>query len=153
MLTTVHAAAGIALAGRLKRPVWLIVAAFSSHLVLDALPHWDRILPYNLASFFQPNWLWLDFALAGLVTFALPAWFKLRRQCLYWLGAFFAVLPDGLTFLDRFIDFNPWGWHDAFFALHGGIQLVVTFVPGILFQLGTLAIMLFLFIHKAKQDV
>jgi hypothetical protein len=93
MLTTPHAAAGIAIGVVLSNPVLVIPAAMASHFVLDSVPHWQEVLaPYKPG---KPTMIRapLDMALAIGLTILAAHW-QPHYVTAIWLGAVFANLPD-----------------------------------------------------------
>lgn len=137
MLTTPHAAAGVALGAIIKNPVLVIPAAVASHFVLDYVPHWQEILPP-----YTPTWktyarVPLDVALAIGITVLATRW-QPQHTAAIWTGAVFANLPD----LDSIIMVNPavkrgllkryWDWHCS-------IQRETSSLWGILPQLAVVA--------------
>lgn len=149
MLTVFHAATGLGLASYIKQPGWLCVSAIAMHYILDALPHWDNILPKSLACFFKPSWLWVDFILALTLTFGLPILASVERPWMYWLAGIISASPDGLTFIGKFLQVpfleHVLGPSSAYYRFNEAIQWKVAFWPGILSQAIVLVIMMFLF--------
>lgn len=118
MLTTPHAAAGIALGAVLGNPVLTIPAAVASHFLLDCVPHWQETLaPYN------PTWrtylrVPLDIAFAvGLAVWA--AHVQPAHASAIWIGAVTANIPDMDTLvvllpaIKRGVLQKFWDWHCA----------------------------------------
>lgn len=98
MISTPHLLVGAAIALHIK-PVTLAAAlAVFSHYILDAIPHWD----YSTTNIRRKKWrkslpaffyISLDFSFGILLIILLTKnWF------LALTGAFFAVLPDVITF-------------------------------------------------------
>jgi hypothetical protein len=116
MLTTPHAAAGIAIGAILSNPLIAIPVAVASHFVLDAVPHWQETLaPYtpNRKTYIRVP---LDIALAVSITILAAHW-QPQHLTNIWLGAIFANVPD----LDTVVILVPslkkgiiqryWDWH------------------------------------------
>lgn len=118
MLTTPHAAAGIALGVVLGNPLLVIPAAVASHFLLDCVPHWQETLaPY------KPTWktyvrVPIDITLAvGITIFA--AHEAPQHAAAIWAGAVAANVPD----FDSLVVLVPnikrglirrfWDWHCA----------------------------------------
>lgn len=116
MLTTPHAAAGVALGITLGNPVLVIPAALTSHFLLDCVPHWQETLaPY------EPTWksyvrIPIDVALAiGLTIWAA----HMQPSCVpaIWAGAIAANIPDldmvvvPLPAIKRGLMRRYWDWH------------------------------------------
>lgn len=116
MLTTPHAAAGIAFGVVLGNPVLAVPAAIVSHFLLDRVPHWQETLaPYT------PTWktyvrVPIDIALTlGLTVWA--AHIQPGQAAAIWAGAIAANVPD----LDTLVVVVPaikrgtvqsyWDWH------------------------------------------
>jgi hypothetical protein len=158
MILSVHATFGAAVASLVpNHPVMGFVLGFASHLALDAIPHQD----YKLVSMeTDPNQklktidlIQEKFALARDVLFvsfdalvgfclAFMFFFNPAHPTIFFIGAFGALLPDGLTFLyllfkhkalSHFFDF-----HTDF--IHYKIHL--NQVLGIILQFFTIAILI-----------
>lgn len=112
MILSTHAVVGGAVASLLpSHPAAAAIAGFASHFAIDAIPHWDyplrsislgkgasnRRLPFSTATL-------TDFAIIGLDACAglgLALWMFAMEES-FWtvaIGAFTAMLPDGLQFL------------------------------------------------------
>lgn len=100
MLLACHLLTGAAIAAKIKSVPLVIFLAFLSHYFLDFLPHrdysventknrqWEKSLPELLKVF-------LDFGLGVFLIFIFS-----EKQPIIFIGAFFAVLADGLNFLN-----------------------------------------------------
>jgi len=122
MLASVHMVAGSFLAQNLKEP-WLVAPlAFSSHFLLDMIPHQEFNLPahFSFKKIKPVIVVFLDL-LAGLfLSLALLKNLDFSTIKLIGLGLFFALLPDileNLTFLNLRTKFL-----DGFRAFHHKIQ-------------------------------
>lgn len=102
MLLTPHTLVGAAIGASTNNLVSVIILAFLSHFILDALPHTDWALWHNHGDF-EPELkdyilVGCDFLLsAGLITYL---WYNSGRDNLILVGAIFAAIPD-------FIDVVP----------------------------------------------
>lgn len=116
MLTTPHAAAGVALGAAIGNPLVVIPAAMASHFILDAVPHWQEILPPYIPTTKTYVRVPLDIALAVGITVLATHW-QPQHTAAIWTGAVCANLPD----LDSIIMVAPevkrgilkryWDWH------------------------------------------
>ena len=116
MLTTPHAAAGIALGAVFADPLLVAPVAAGSHFLLDSVPHWQETLapyiPTNKTYVRVP----IDIALAVGITLLAVHW-QPQHSTAIWTGAIFANLPD----LDSVVVLVPglkkgiiqkyWDWH------------------------------------------
>src|SRR3989344_8377526 len=102
MILLVHMLVGAAVASYIKNPILAIILAFLSHYFLDFIPHSE----YNIENIKKKQWnkslpdilkLALDF-FSGILSILLFS----SRQPVIFIAAFFAILPDGLTFLSYF---------------------------------------------------
>lgn len=98
MYSPVHATAGVLLAAAIPNPALGLVAAFSSHYLLDAIPHGDEhVGPWmtgaNAASRVAAVET-ADLGLAALMTAALVATFPQHTAGYLVAGAIVAILPD-----------------------------------------------------------
>ncbi len=99
MLATPHLLIGATIATRIHPLPLALLLAFLSHYILDAIPHWD----YSINKIKTKKWKesFLDFlkvildSLLGIILILLFA----PNVVLALGGAFFALIPDGMTFL------------------------------------------------------
>lgn len=112
MILSTHAVVGGAIASLLPwNPAAAAIAGFASHFVIDAIPHWDyplrsihlgknadnRRLSFGRATL-------IDFAVIGMDACAglgLALWMFATEGSIWTIaiGAFAAMLPDGLQFV------------------------------------------------------
>lgn len=106
MLWTPHLLAGAAIAAKISNPFIFLPLAFLSHYFLDSLPQEE----YSIMNIQEKRWnktfwdffkVFLDFSL-GILLILL---FSDRSQIIF-AGAFLAISPDGVTFLQLFITQN-----------------------------------------------
>jgi hypothetical protein len=142
MLTTPHAAAGIAIGALVGNPYIVVPAALASHFVLDAVPHWQETLaPYTPTRKTYVR-VPLDIALAVGITVLATRW-QPHYMLAIWLGAVFANVPDLDTVvilipkLKRGLVRKYWDWHC-------GIQRETASLWGIVPQLVVIAVSLVL---------
>src|SRR5665811_640253 len=93
MLTTPHAAAGIAIGAMIGNPILVIPVAIASHFVLDSIPHWQETLaPYtpNKKTYVRVP---LDIAFALGITVLATHW-QPQLTAAIWTGAVSANVPD-----------------------------------------------------------
>ena len=100
MILTPHLLLGAAIASKIEYAPLAIILAFSSHYLLDLIPHteysidniekkqWQKSLPDILRVF-------LDFSFGILFILIFS-----NNQLIVFVGAFFAILPDGLSLLN-----------------------------------------------------
>lgn len=116
MLTTPHAAAGIAIGTLIANPLAVIPVALASHYLLDTVPHWQETLaPYTPTKKTYIR-VPIDLALAVGITILAAHW-QSQHTAAIWTGAVFANLPD----LDSLVVLVPelkqglvqkyWDWH------------------------------------------
>lgn len=92
MTTSNHILAGSIIALAVKQPLLVIPLAFTSHFVLDALPHYGYDgSGYAEAAKYKMTYVMEFLGLVGLVLLVLSGAFT---QPIVLVGAFFAVLPD-----------------------------------------------------------
>lgn len=99
MILTVHLLTGAAIAAKVKNPFWGFLFAFLSNYLLDSLPHTE----YSIENIREKRWKkslfdFLKVSLDIFFGFMLILFFS-KSSLLIFTGAFFAILPDGLTFL------------------------------------------------------
>ncbi|MGA2418153.1 MAG: hypothetical protein ABSF55_02860 [Candidatus Staskawiczbacteria bacterium] len=108
MILLVHLLLGALIGKEINNPILAIILAFLSHYLLDFLPHTE----YDIENITKRQWrkavsqiikALLDFCSGIMLIFlfsnpALPA----GRQAIIYVCAFFAILPDGLSFLSSF---------------------------------------------------
>lgn len=127
MTLSVHAIAGTAAALAFRdNSIVALLAAFLSHFVLDAIPHWHyRILskskddssPFGEKLDFGASFLkdifrtGIDFGLGLVVSLAISKVFFPESFWLVFLAAIAGALPDALqVFYYRFKNFKPLYW-------------------------------------------
>ena len=124
MLATTHTLTGLAVASYVKDPGLILGLGVIVHFLGDMVPHWDDILPNNLRGIFRPSWLWLDLFSGLLLGFGIPYFLAIPwwQAWPYWLGSFAAMIPDGLSFVGRYLRFNPLNWFGPYMRFHKAIQ-------------------------------
>ena len=102
MILLVHLLFGAAIASYIKNPALAVVLAFLSHYFLDFFPH----IEYGIENIERKQWktamsqifkVLLDFCSGVLLIFLFS-----NNHPIVYICAFFAILPDGLTFLGYF---------------------------------------------------
>lgn len=147
MFVTVHVAAGAAMASVIPNPLISLPAAFASHFVLDAIPHWhDTVIPekatkktYMLST--------ADFVIAVILTLYYLS--TLAEPNLVWI-----ILAS--TIMDTDVLLYPWckkfGWRNPWPSfvskIHGGIQNETKSLWGLFPQLVIIAISLFVVLGR-----
>ncbi|MDP3948468.1 MAG: hypothetical protein Q8Q17_00800 [bacterium] len=127
MTLSVHAIAGTAVALAFRNnTVIALLAAFFSHFLLDAFPHWhyrilsksaDGLSPFGKKLDFGPGFLkdifrtGVDFGIGLIVSLIVSAIFFPENLWLVFLAAVASALPDALqVFYYRFKNFKPLYW-------------------------------------------
>lgn len=116
MLTTPHAAAGIAIGAIIPNPLLAAPVAIASHFLLDMVPHWQETLaPYTPTRKTYIR-IPIDITLAVGITLLAIHW-QPQNTGAIWTGAIFANMPD----LDSILVIVPglnkgivqkyWDWH------------------------------------------
>jgi hypothetical protein len=116
MILLVHLILGAAIGSKISNIYLAIILALLSHYLLDIIPHFD----YPVKSNDRNQWKKLllgavKVALDLLVGISLILIFS-KNQPLVYIGAFFALLPDGFTVLKYLIPNNK--IFEAHYALH-----------------------------------
>lgn len=168
MILSVHAIFGAAVASVVPtHPVAGFVLGFTSHFVLDAIPHKDYHLiseelgPNRESKLEIPIYRKLKF-LRDLGLISLDAvlgiclgflfFFNLSHPLVFLLSIFGSLLPDFLTFLYFILKDKSLGmffrFHTGF--VHSKVILKLSQVSGVLLQFGTLVVLItILFVVKA----
>lgn len=100
MILTPHLLAGAAIASKLSNPFWGLSLAFLSHYFLDLLPQTEYLIT-NIKmrswskSFFDFSKVFLDIS-SGVLLILLFS----DNNPIIFIGAFLAIVPDGLTLVD-----------------------------------------------------
>lgn len=144
MLAMTHALAGATIGATLGHPALVIPAAAASHLLLDALPHWNFALVRRITA---KEILRLSPELLGMlaVSGGYLFWFPNRWLSIL-LGVFFAIAPDLLTEIERIFGYDL---SKRFSALHERIQWELPVLPGLATQLLMVGLLLYLTIRFA----
>lgn len=95
MILAPHMLAGAALATAIHQPALLALSATTLHFLLDVLPHWEydiitskRSAAYKVA---------IDITAGLFIIFLCLQYFDPAQQALILWGAFFGIMPDGLS--------------------------------------------------------
>lgn len=114
MILFCHILAGAAIAAKIQIIPLALLLAFLSHYVLDFIPHWE----YSIDNIFEKRWkaakfdflkILMDFGFGILLIFIFS-----KNQPIILAGAFFAILPDGLTLIGLLLPNNLLKIHDKF---------------------------------------
>jgi hypothetical protein len=146
MLSTPHLLVGAAIARSIPNPAISLPAAFFSHFVLDATPHWDGSpeVPFSKKVVGGATTDYLFGAtLIFLITQGNP------QQAVILAGAFLATLPDFILLASRHfpIPLFKVPWLARLNNYHSNIQVNVKFARGLLYASATcLAALVFLVI-------
>lgn len=158
MILSVHATFGAAVASLVpNHPVVGFVLGFASHLALDAIPHKD----YELISLESDpdkkvkviDLIQRKFALARDIVFvsfdafigfclAFMFFFNPMHPWIFFIGAFAALIPDGLTFLYLLLKHKSLS---HFFDFHTDFihyQIHINQVYGVILQFFTISILI-----------
>jgi hypothetical protein len=160
MILSVHAVFGAAVASFVPtHPVLAFCLGFTSHLVLDAVPHRDYKLisiesgldnklqltdnPYKKKNLTRDISLVFFDAIFGFCL-AFIFFFNPEYPLIFFLGAFGSLLPDFLTFLYLFIKHRSlvsfFNFHVGF--VHSKVVLKLNQLAGVAFQFLTVAILI-----------
>ena len=131
MLSTPHLLAGAAIARAIPNPVISLPAAFLSHFVLDAVPHWDGSpeAPFSKKVIGAAS---ADYIFGASLIFLLTQ--GSTNQGIILAGAFVATSPDFILalsrhFQPRLASLKPL---KSFNTFHSRIQVDTRFASGIL---------------------
>ncbi len=117
MILLVHMLFGAAIGASINNISLAIMLAFLGHYFLDFFPH----IEYSINNIRDNNWkkslsdflkVFLDFSLGILTIFIFS-----NNQPLIYLGAFIALIPDGLTIISKLFPNKILALHDK---IHGG---------------------------------
>jgi len=131
MLSTPHLLVGAAIVHSIPNPAISLPAAFASHFVLDAVPHWDGSpeAPFSkkVISGVVADYIF-GASLVFLITQGDP------KQVVVLLGAFLATLPDFIMAFSRHVrtPLIKLPLIDRFNKYHSRIQTNVRFTHGAL---------------------
>lgn len=103
MLLTPHFLAGAAVASFIPNPALGLAAAFASHFLLDAVPHWHYFLEADIKGSLGARDLRRLAVILTVIVFDLMAgafllWLLRPRSWLLLTAGLLAVFPDSLTF-------------------------------------------------------
>lgn len=164
-MLSVHAIAGTAAALAFRNnPIVALLAAFLSHFLLDAIPHWHyRILskskddssPFGEKLDFGRSFLkdifrtGIDFGLGLIVLLVISKIFFPENLGLVFLAAVASVLPDALqVFYYRFKNFKPLYWFQWLHEkIHSEKRLDNEPVKGVIQQIIISAAIIFILIY------
>jgi hypothetical protein len=138
MLLTVHTIAGAAVGLAVHNPVLSAPIAFATHILLDAVPHWNYPVPKekSIQGFWQS--FGPDMLATILVSVGLIVWFWTVWPLVVW-GIAWACLPDFLTLYQKA---KPWSqWFKWYYKLHNQAQWEVARGPGLAIQAFFVAIL------------
>lgn len=137
MILASHFLVGAAIAVKLNNIAFAIPLAFLSHYFLDSFPHQE----YSIKNIKERNWSksffdFLKIILDFLTGVLLIAFFS-NNYFLAFLGGFFAILPDGLIFLQLIMPNkllkNHFSFHEKFHFFRNKKNPLITAL-GIFFQ-------------------
>jgi len=116
MILLAHLLLGAVIGLKVKYLGLAIILAFLSHYFLDLFPHIEYPIENIKNNQWQKSFLdflrvAIDFCSGIFIIFLLS-----DNSLKVYLCAFFAILPDGLTFLEYF-------WHNNFFKKHNEFHL------------------------------
>ena len=115
MILTAHILVGAAIGAKLGNPFLIVPAAYLSHILLDAFPHWEYSIDglderrYTKAFLHKILKVFLDLAVGFSSVYFLARVVDPAILPFMALGGFFGALPDGVTFLE---------WHTGSKVLH-----------------------------------
>jgi hypothetical protein len=138
MLLVVHVIAGAVVGVAIPNPALSAPVSFATHMLLDAVPHWNYPVPKKKT--IQSFWLSFgpDMAATVVVTIGLIVWFWSLWPFVVW-GIAWACVPDLLTLYRKA---KPWSkWFKGYYVLHNRVQWEVTRGPGLAIQAFFVAIL------------
>jgi len=148
MFLVIHVLLGALIGVSFSSASLVFALAFVSHFFLDVIPHWDN--NFDLASFKKSFEVKInkslvftvlaDFFLALFLSFLL---FDILGNWLVFVGAFAAMLPDILK-LGYFTPLKRNKWYRKHLLFHAHIQKEVPLGIGILTQVVTVLILIYL---------
>lgn len=146
MILFPHFLAGAAITSQIQSAPLAMLLAFLSHYLLDVLPHIEYrigdIKARNLQkSFFSFVKITLDILIGIFIVLSLA-----QKPLLALMGGFFAILPDGLTFLSFFFLKNKLLQKHLFFhhqKIHFLRNKKIPFFGKILIQVSVIAVSIF----------
>lgn len=103
MILLIHMLFGAVIASYIKNPILAVALAFLSHYLLDILPH----IEYSIKNITQKKWeeslpdflrVFSDFIFGIIIILFFSA-----KTPIIFIAAFFAILPDGISFLSSFV--------------------------------------------------
>ncbi len=131
MLLVAHTLAGAVVGLAIPNPAVSAPIAFATHILLDAIPHWNYPVPKakTLRSFWQS--FGPDMVATILVSTGILVWFWSAWPFVVW-GIVWACLPDFLTLYRKT---KPWSvWLKGYYRLHNRVQWEVARGPGLAIQ-------------------
>lgn len=103
MVLTTHALAGAVIGKYVDSPWIIIILSLIFHYLMDAIRHGEYVEKFDSKVAFKNTWLKvsLDFFLGLSIIFSVIYFNNLDKNTIrnIFLGSFFSVLPDGLTFI------------------------------------------------------
>ena len=114
MILFVHLLFGAAIGNLVQNPILAIILAFLGHYLLDLIPH----VEYSIDNIENKNWkkalpdfvkVFLDIVLGLLAIFLLS-----KNHPLIYVCAFFGILPDGLSMVNKLYEINILKIHNDF---------------------------------------
>jgi hypothetical protein len=160
MILSVHAVFGAAVASLMpNHPVAGFALGFASHFALDSIPHKDyELISVDFSSntkdkvidIIQKKFsLIRDIILVSFDAFlgfilAFMFFFNPVHPLIFFLGAFAALIPDGLTFLYFTLKHKPLGHFFDFHAglIHSKVIFKLNQLAGVFLQFCTLAVLI-----------
>lgn len=131
MLLAAHILTGATLGIAIHNPAFSAPIAFATHILLDAVPHWNYPIPTerSLRGFWRA--FGPDMLASIIILLLLILWFKQQWLLIIW-GVGWAALPD---FLTLFQNQKPWSRRlKGYFKLHNLAQWEVSKGPGLAIQ-------------------
>ena len=111
MILFVHLLFGAAIGNIISNPFLAILLAFLGHYLLDFIPHID----YSIENIVKKQWSKAipDFIKVAIdiILGLLAIFFLSKNHPIIYVCAFFGILPDGLSLLNRLVDINIFKKH------------------------------------------
>ena len=156
MILTTHALAGAVVGKYVDSPWIIIILSLALHYLLDAVKHGEYVETFDSKMAFKNTW-WkvvLDFSIGSIIILFIIHFNNFETATIknIFLGMFFSMLPDGLTFI--YWKFR-WKFFEKLYKFHAWCHRLPRFSPErnwelrneiyeIIILLGLTAILIFL---------
>lgn len=144
MLITPHILVGAAIAKTFPNPLIFVPLSLASHLVLDAIPHWQETLyPYKPT---RATWVRIPLDLLLGISILLSLNSVRSIDASIWTGALAGVLPDldSIFYLEKFSKLRKNSIVTKWLSFHEGIQRETNKFIGLFSQIAIVILSLFI---------